>query len=303
MSNYSTIIESLVSTRVNEGTLLRDYKGIINQLKKALLSKSTDVIPYDVNRLYLSLDCGWYGTVELLPVYSIDTLHEREDNKGHIFIYADMKDIIKTDTISHYLVNGKKVSTVDEILVYLLKLTVKALDDKATWYDDDYNLNELKSFLSNTFGYTFTTMADLKADLLDSSSVLYKTYKSELEKYLPVMINKYTKCLKGLTLNSNKSVDMTNDTISICCVDTKKNMIYMSRATSDNARYIVNPKKKDWNGYTFTFELDKIQDAVSKIKSLSCFTAVDIIPKSRKKSKIKDNDSGREVLSYIIYGG
>lgn len=144
MSNYSTIIESLVSTRVNEGTLLRDYKGIINQLKKALLSKSTDVVPYDVNRLYLSLDCGWYGTVELLPVYSIDTLHEREDNKGHIFIYADMKDIIKTDTISHYLVNGKKVSTVDEILVYLLKLTVKALDDKATWYDDDYNLNELK---------------------------------------------------------------------------------------------------------------------------------------------------------------
>ena len=61
MSNYSTIIESLVSTRVNEGTLLRDYKGIISQLKKALLSKSTDVIPYDVNRLYLSLDCGWYG--------------------------------------------------------------------------------------------------------------------------------------------------------------------------------------------------------------------------------------------------
>lgn len=299
MSNCSTIIESLVSTRVNEGTLLRDYKGIISQLKKALLSKSTDVVPYDVNRLYLSLDCGWYGTVELLPVYSIDTLHEREDNKGHIFIYADMKDIIKTDTISHYLVNGKKVSTVDEILVYLLKLTVKALDDKATWYDDDYNLNELKSFLSNTFGYTFTTMADLKKDLLDSSSVLYKTYKSELEKYLPVMINKYTKCLKGLTLNSNKSVDMTNDTISICCIDTKKNMIYMSRFPG-NDRFIVNPKKKDWNRYTFTFELDKIQDAVSKIKSLSCFTAVDIIPKSRKESKIKDSESGREVISYII---
>ena len=302
MSNYSTIIESLVSTRVNEGTLLRDYKGIISQLKKALLSKSTDVIPYDVNRLYLSLDCCWYGTVELLPVYSIDTLHEREDNKGHIFIYADMKDVIKTDTISHYLVNGKKVSTVDEILVYLLKLTVKALDDKATWYDDDYNLNELKSFLSNTFGYTFTTMADLNKDLLDSSSVLYKTYKSELEKYLPVMINKYTKCLKGLVPNSNKSVDMTNDTISICCVDTKKSMIYMSRFPG-NDRFIVNPKKKDWNGYTFTFELDKVQDAVSKFKSLECFTAVDIIPKSRKKSKIKDNDSGREVLSYIIYGG
>lgn len=35
MSNYSTIIESLLSTRVNEGTLLRDYKGIINQLKRA----------------------------------------------------------------------------------------------------------------------------------------------------------------------------------------------------------------------------------------------------------------------------
>ena len=269
MSNYSTIIESLVSTRVNEGTLLRDYKGIISQLKKALLSKSTDVVPYDVNSLYLSLDFGWYGTVELLPVYSIDTLHEREDNKGHIFIYADMKDIIKTDTISHYLVNGKKVSTVDEILVYLLKLTVKALDDKVTWYDDDYILNDLKSFLSNTFGYTFTTMVDLKKDLLDSSSVLYKTYKSELEKYLPVMINKYTKCLKGLTLNSNKSVDMTNNTISICCVDTKKNMIYMSRFPG-NDRFIVNPKKKDWNGYTFTFELDKVQDAVTKFKSLDC---------------------------------
>lgn len=270
MSNCSTIIESLVSTRVNEGTLLRDYKGIISQLKKALLSKSTDVVPYDVNRLYLSLDCGWYGTVELLPVYSIDTLHEREDNKGHIFVYADIKDIIKTDTISHYLVNGKKVSTVDEILVYLLKLTVRALDDKATWYDDDYNLNELKSFLSNTFGYTFTTMADLKKDLLDSSSVLYKTYKSELEKYLPVMINKYTKCLKGLTLNSNKSVDMTKDTISICCIDTKKNMIYMSRASSNNERYIVNPKKKDWNGYTFDFALDDVNNAIEKYKTLDC---------------------------------
>ena len=203
-------------------------------------------------------------------MYSIDTLHDREDNKGHIFIYADMKDIIKTDTISHYLVNGKKVSTVDEILVYLLKLTVKALDDKATWYDDDYNLNELKSFLSNTFGYTFTTMADLKKDLLDSSSALYKTYKSELEKYLPVMINKYTKCLKGLKINSNKSVDMTKDTISICCIDTKKNMIYMSRASSDNERYIVNPKKKDWNGYTFDFSLDDVNNAIAKYKTLDC---------------------------------
>ena len=182
-----------------------------------------------------------------------------------------MKDIIKTDTISHYLVNGKKVSTVDEILVYLLKLTVKALDDKATWYDDDdYNLNELKSFLSNTFGYTFTTMADLKKDLLDSSSVLYKTYKSELEKYLPVIINKYTKCLKGLTLNSNKSVDMTKDTISICCIDTKKNMIYMSRASSNNERYIVNPKKKDWNGYTFDFALNDVNNAIAKYKTLDC---------------------------------
>lgn len=60
MSNYSTIIESLVRTRVNEGTLLRDYKGIINQLKKALLSKSTDVVPYDVNNAiakYKTLDC------------------------------------------------------------------------------------------------------------------------------------------------------------------------------------------------------------------------------------------------------
>ena len=298
MSNYSTIIESLVSTRVTEGTLLRDYKGIISQLKKALLSKSTDVVPYDVNRLYLSLDCGWYGTVELLPVYSIDTLHEREDNKGHIFIYADMKDVIKTDTISHYLVNGKKVSTVDEILVYLLKLTVKALDDKATWYDDDYNLNELKSFLSNTFGYTFTTMADLKKDLLDSSSVLYKTYKSELEKYLPVIINKYTKCLKGLTLNSNKSVDMTKDTISICCIDTKKNMIYMSRASSNNERYIVNPKKKDWNGYTFDFSFDDVNNAIAKYKTLDCIGGFSFDFSGHAEGDVIHN--GHRVLRYQV---
>ena len=297
MSNYSTIIESLVSTRVTEGTLLRDYKGIINQLKKALLSKSTDVVPYDVNRLYLSLDCGWYGTVELLPVYSIDTLHEREDNKGHIFIYADMKDIIKTDTISHYLVNGKKVSTVDEILVYLLKLTVKALDDKATWYDDDYNLNELKSFLSNTFGYTFTTMADLKKDLLDSSSVLYKTYKSELEKYLPVMVNKYTKCLKGLRINSNKSVDMTNDTISICCVDTKKSMIYMSRFPG-NDRFIVNPKKKDWNGYTFNFALDDVNNAIAKYKTLVCIGGFSFDFSGHAEGDVIHN--GHRVLRYQV---
>lgn len=270
MSNYSTIIESLANTRIHEGTLLRDYKGIITRLKKALLAKSTDVVPNDTNRLYLSLDCGWMSTVELTPVYSIDTLHEKEDNKGHIFIYADMKDIIKTDTIVYYLVNGKKVSTVDDILVYLLKLTIKTLDDKATWYEDDYNLNELKSFLSKVFGYTFITMSDLKADLLDSGSVLYKTYKEVLEKHLPVMLNKYTKGLKGLKLNSNKSVDMTKDTISICCIDTKKNMIYMSRASHYNERYILNPKKKDWNGYTFDFTLDDVDKAVAKYKTLDC---------------------------------
>lgn len=238
MSNYSTIIESLANTRIHEGTLLRDYKGIITQLKKALLSKSTDVVPYDVNKLYLSLDCGWMSTVGLTPVY--------------------------------YLVNGKKVSTVDYILMYLMKLTVKTLDDKATWYEDDYNLNELKSFLSNVFGYTFTTMSDLKADLLNSGSVLYKTYKEVLEKHLPVMLNKYTKGLKGLKLNSNKSVDMTKDTISICCIDTKKNMTYMSRASHYNERYILNPKKKDWNGYTFDFTLDDVDKAVAKYKTLDC---------------------------------
>ena len=141
-------------------------------------------------------------------------------------------------------------------------------------------------------------MADLKADLLDSSSVLYKTYKSELEKYLPVIINKYTKCLKGLTLNSNKSVDMTKDTISICCIDTKKNMIYMSRATSDNARYIVNPKKKDWNGYTFDFALDDVNNAIAKYKTLDCIGGFSFDFSGHAEGDVIHN--GHRVLRYQV---
>ena len=169
--------------------------------------------------------------------------------------------------------------------------------EEAFIMDDEMYVEKFKNDFRDILGVEVDTIND--AIKVIKSGSAYKKLSDLILKGLDIALKEYVSNIKRLKPSSNKSVDMTNDTISICCIDTKKNMIYMSRFPG-NDRFIVNPKKKDWNRYTFTFELDKIQDAVSKIKSLSCFTAVDIIPKSRKGSKIKDSESGREVISYII---
>lgn len=303
---YFNIIESLSDNRkevVNEATsILRDYNNVFSQLEKALLSCKDTTLHGDFAFL-LYLCVGSMSHARLLPVFDVNKLHQKEDTKkGRGFIYLDINDVFKADNVVYYYIedtnNKYSAKDVADFMINGLADTLKR--EELFIMDDERYTEKFKNDFRDILGVDVETIDD--AIKVIKSGSAYKKLSDLIIKGLDIALKEYVSNIKGLVPNSNKSVDMTNDTISICCVDTKKSMIYMSRFPGNN-RIIVNPKKKDWNRYTFTFELDKIQDAVSKIKSLSCFTAVDIIPKSRKGSKIKDNDSGREVLSYIIYGG
>ena len=302
---YFNIIESLSDNRkevVNEGTSTqRDYKAILSQLEKALLSCKDTTLHGDFAFL-LYLCVGSMSYARLLPVFDVSKLHQKIDaKKGRGLIYLDINDVFKADNIVYYYIDdtSNKYSSKDvaDFMINSLADTLKR--EELFIMDDERYIEKLKNDFRDILGVEVDTIND--AIKVIKSGSAYKKLSDLILKGLDIALKEYVSNIKGLKPSSNKSVDMTKDTISICCVDTKKNMIYMSRFPG-NDRFIVNPKKKDWNGYTFTFELDKIQDAVSKIKSLSCFTAVDIIPKSRKESKIKDSESGREVISYIIYG-
>lgn len=302
---YFNIIESLSDNRkevVNEATsILRDYKAILSQLDKALLScKDTSVHGDFAFLLYLCV--GSMSHARLLPVFDVSKLHQKIDTKkGRGFIYLDINDVFKADNVVYYYIedtnNKYSAKDVADFMINGLADTLKR--EEVFIMDDEMYVEKFKNDFRDILGVEVDTIND--AIKVIKSGSAYKKLSDLILKGLDIALKEYVSNIKGLKPSSNKSVDMTNDTISICCIDTKKNMIYMSRFPG-NDRFIVNPKKKDWNGYTFTFELDKIQDAVSEIKSLSCFTAVDIIPKSRKESKIKDSESGREVISYIIYG-
>ena len=300
---YFNIIESLSDSRkevVNEDTSTqRDYKAILSQLEKSLLScKDTTLHGDFVFLLYLCV--GSMSHARLLPVFDVSKLHQKIDTKkGRGFIYLDINDVFKADNVVCYYIddtsNKYSAKDVADFMINSLADTLKR--EEAFIMDDEMYVEKFKNDFRDILGVEVDTIND--AIKVIKSGSAYKKLSDLILKGLDIALKEYVSNIKGLKPSSNKSVDMTNDTISICCIDTKKNMIYMSRFPG-NDRFIVNPKKKDWNGYTFTFELDKIQDAVSKIKSLSCFTAVDIIPKSRKESKIKDSESGREVISYII---
>ena len=302
---YFNIIESLSDSRkevVNEDTSTqRDYKAILSQLEKSLLScKDTTLHGDFVFLLYLCV--GSMSHARLLPVFDVSKLHQKIDTKkGRGFIYLDINDVFKADNVVCYYIddtsNKYSAKDVADFMINSLADTLKR--EEAFIMDDEMYVEKFKNDFRDILGVEVDTIND--AIKVIKSGSAYKKLSDLIFKGLDIALKEYVSNIKRLKPSSNKSVDMTNDTISICCIDTKKNMIYMSRFPG-NDRFIVNPKKKDWNGYTFTFELDKIQDAVSKIKSLSCFTAVDIIPKSRKESKIKDSESGREVISYIIYG-
>jgi len=300
---YFNIIESLSDSRkevVNEDTSTqRDYKAILSQLEKSLLScKDTTLHGDFVFLLYLCV--GSMSHARLLPVFDVSKLHQKIDTKkGRGFIYLDINDVFKADNVVCYYIddtsNKYSAKDVADFMINSLADTLKR--EEAFIMDDEMYVEKFKNDFRDILGVEVDTIND--AIKVIKSGSAYKKLSDLILKGLDIALKEYVSNIKRLKPSSNKSVDMTNDTISICCIDTKKNMIYMSRFPG-NDRFIVNPKKKDWNGYTFTFELDKIQDAVSKIKSLSCFTAVDIIPKSRKESKIKDSESGREVISYII---
>ena len=302
---YFNIIESLSDSRhevVNEDTSTqRDYKAILSQLEKSLLSCKDTTLHGDFAFL-LYLCVGSMSHARLLPVFDVSKLHQKIDTKkGRGFIYLDINDVFKADNVVCYYIddtsNKYSAKDVADFMINSLADTLKR--EEAFIMDNEMYVEKFKNDFRDILGVEVDTIND--AIKVIKSGSAYKKLSDLILKGLDIALKEYVSNIKGLKPSSNKSVDMTNDTISICCVDTKKNMIYMSRFPG-NDRFIVNPKKKDWNGYTFTFELDKIQDAVSKIKSLSCFTAVDIIPKSRKESKIKDSESGREVISYIIYG-
>ena len=302
---YFNIIESLSDNRkevVNEATsILRDYKNVFSQLEKALLSCKDTTLHGDFAFL-LYLCVGSMSHARLLPVFDVSKLHQKIDTKkGRGFIYLDINDVFKADNVVCYYIddtsNKYSAKDVADFMINSLADTLKR--EEAFIMDDEMYVEKFKNDFRDILGVEVDTIND--AIKVIKSGSAYKKLSDLILKGLDIALKEYVSNIKRLKPSSNKSVDMTNDTISICCIDTKKNMIYMSRFPG-NDRFIVNPKKKDWNGYTFTFELDKIQDAVSKIKSLSCFTAVDIIPKSRKESKIKDSESGREVISYIIYG-
>ena len=302
---YFNIIESLSDSRkevVNEDTSTqRDYKAILSQLEKSLLSCKDTTLHGDFAFL-LYLCVGSMSHARLLPVFDVSKLHQKIDTKkGRGFIYLDINDVFKADNVVCYYIddtsNKYSAKDVADFMINSLADTLKR--EEAFIMDDEMYVEKFKNDFRDILGVEVDTIND--AIKVIKSGSAYKKLSDLILKGLDIALKEYVSNIKGLKPSSNKSVDMTKDTISICCIDTKKNMIYMSRFPG-NDRFIVNPKKKDWNGYTFTFELDKIQDAVSKIKSLSCFTAVDIIPKSRKESKIKDSESGREVISYIIYG-
>ena len=302
---YFNIIESLSDSRkevVNEDTSTqRDYKAILSQLEKSLLSCKDTTLHGDFFFL-LYLCVGSMSHARLLPVFDVSKLHQKIDTKkGRGFIYLDINDVFKADNVVCYYIddtsNKYSAKDVADFMINSLADTLKR--EEAFIMDDEMYVEKFKNDFRDILGVEVDTIND--AIKVIKSGSAYKKLSDLILKGLDIALKEYVSNIKRLKPSSNKSVDMTNDTISICCIDTKKNMIYMSRFPG-NDRFIVNPKKKDWNGYTFTFELDKIQDAVSKIKSLSCFTAVDIIPKSRKESKIKDSESGREVISYIIYG-
>ena len=302
---YFNIIESLSDSRkevVNEDTSTqRDYKAILSQLEKSLLSCKDTTLHGDFFFL-LYLCVGSMSHARLLPVFDVSKLHQKIDTKkGRGFIYLDINDVFKADNVVCYYIddtsNKYSAKDVADFMINSLADTLKR--EEAFIMDDEMYVEKFKNDFRDILGVEVDTIND--AIKVIKSGSAYKKLSDLILKGLDIALKEYVSNIKRLKPSSNKSVDMTNDTISICCIDTKKNMIYMSRFPG-NDRFIVNPKKKDWNRYTFTFELDKIQDAVSKIKSLSCFTAVDIIPKSRKESKIKDSESGREVISYIIYG-
>ena len=302
---YFNIIESLSDTRnnkevVNEATsILQDYKSVFSQLEKALLSCKDTTLHGDWTFL-LYLCVGSMTHVRVLPVFDVNKLHQKEDNKkGRGFIYLDINDVFKADNVVYYYIedtnNKYSAKDVADFMINGLADTLKR--EESFIMDDDYYVEQFRNDFRDVLGVEVETVNDAIKCIKSGSD--YKKLSDLIIKGLQDALKDYVSNVKGLVPNTNKSVDMTNDTISICCIDTKKNMIYMSRFPG-NDRFIVNPKKKDWNGYTFQYELDKVGDAVSKYKSLECFNALDISFKSHKEGKIED--SGHEVVSYTIYG-
>lgn len=299
---YFNIIESLSDNRkevVNEATsILRDYKAILSQLEKALLScKDTSV--HCGRTILLSLRLASMGHVRVIPYFDVTKLHQKEDAKnGRGFIYLDINDIFKVDNLVYYHIEGVANKQTDkDVADFLIKNLADELKREESFIMDDYYVEQFRNDFRDVLGVEVETVNDAIKCIKSGSD--YKKLSDLIIKGLQDALKDYVSNVKGLVPNTNKSVDMTNDTISICCIDTKKNMIYMSRFPG-NDRFIVNPKKKDWNGYTFQYELDKVGDAVSKYKSLECFNALDISFKSHKEGKVED--SGHEVVSYTIYG-
>lgn len=297
---YFNIIESLQNHRdstINEGSLLRDYKSILTQLEKALLSCKNTTI-YTDRSIQLSMLLGEFVHMQVFPVFDVSKLHQREDTKnGRAFIYLDINDVFTKDNVVQYMIEDRilnRVDTVEDIADTFIKWLSKQIKDREAFINsDEYIYGDFVRNFKDVLGVDVKTVNDACKAIESGSG--YKKIRDTIIKTFNVALDDYIKAIRGLDIVNHKSVDMTKDTISICCVDTKKNMIYMSRYPG-NDRFIINPTKKDWNGYTFDFTIEDISKAVSKIKSLDCFGRVNL------SFNGKNGESADGLVSYSIYG-
>lgn len=228
---YFNIIESLSDTRnnkevVNEATsILRDYKSVFLQLEKALLSCKDTTLHGDWTFL-LYLCVGSMTHVRVLPVFDVSKLHQKEDTKkGRGFIYLDINDVFKADNVVYYYIedtnNKYSAKDVADFMINGLADTLKR--EELFIMDDERYTEKFKNDFRDILGVEVETIDD--AIKVIKSGSAYKKLSDLIIKGLDIALKEYVSNIKGLKPSSNKSVDMTNDTISICCVDIKEDRV------------------------------------------------------------------------------
>ena len=140
---YFNIIESLQNHRgstINEGSLLRDYKSILTQLEKALLSCKNTTI-YTDRSIQLSMLLGEFVHMQVFPVFDVSKLHQREDTKsGRAFNYLDINDVFTKDNVVQYMIEDRilnRVDTVEDIADTFIKWLSKQIKDREAFINSD----------------------------------------------------------------------------------------------------------------------------------------------------------------------
>lgn len=163
---YFNIIESLSDSRkevVNEDTSTqRDYKAILSQLEKSLLScKDTTLHGDFVFLLYLCV--GSMSHARLLPVFDVSKLHQKIDTKkGRGFIYLDINDVFKADNVVCYYIddtsNKYSAKDVADFMINSLADTLKR--EEAFIMDDEMYVEKFKNDFRDILGVEVDTIND-----------------------------------------------------------------------------------------------------------------------------------------------